>query len=646
MPEDRGDGTREEPGGPGLPRRPRSHTLEDESRLAFRQWTPMEWSPRPVDPDYGVDLDVEVFENERPTGLFFYVQLRATDSERGDALTVRFRPEQWAYFRLLDRPVLVVRYHASTRSLYGRWAHQVDADLTQPSVPVRMGPDDLLGPESATQVVTELRGLHCLLDGRLPLTVRLSTSDDSARSAGSLRLAAAAIMRDEGWLRIDADSSTASGCSVEVHPHKVIVQVGTIRSHVELPDGTLESQAADLLTALAFGLFRAKQYETAATVLLAAVPFGRLIESRYVDIGGSLLKAPIAQVLDLARTIAAAGHPLGGLRMTDLPVTMKPGGLSGPEVASVTEFLTEVADEWFADDLPERSRRLYTLANWLFERVGSWEASAKRYGQALAEDPRYGDRPYFCFEYGAALFECGRYQDAIGWYKKALILDRDPRLHPRLADCHFRAGDLVAAMDCMAAYFAEADEHEDFWILLSMVLAWIVPTFGLDRQDRNPDAAAAALGLPIGPDDPQPTRAQALEAISLDYLFEPAWVCLARPCVDPDDPDDCDYVAGLMTVMTLAVIDGEPWTSMAVMHAASGEDPELLDRLVRYGVKGGDRGWVSRILTVSETCPEPEKSNLQQALERLTTGEPRHERVMRFHNDDGSWETLRIFTSR
>lgn len=47
-----------------MPTRPRSHTLEDESRRAFAALLPSEWVVRSLPSDYGIDEQVEVFDKE------------------------------------------------------------------------------------------------------------------------------------------------------------------------------------------------------------------------------------------------------------------------------------------------------------------------------------------------------------------------------------------------------------------------------------------------------------------------------------------------------------------------------------------------------------------------------------------------------
>jgi len=93
-----------------MPNRPRSHQVSDESRRAFERSLPSHWVFRPQYPDYGIDGEVEVFDEAgKSTGLRFYVQLKATDGTDEEARSVRITRENGRYYHALDLPVLMVR---------------------------------------------------------------------------------------------------------------------------------------------------------------------------------------------------------------------------------------------------------------------------------------------------------------------------------------------------------------------------------------------------------------------------------------------------------------------------------------------------------------------------------------------------------
>ena len=85
-----------------MPQRPSQHVTEEKSRRAFRDVLPPEWVFRDTYPDYGTDGEVEIFVDNRTTGLFFKVQLKGTNE---DELVVRLRYEMLDYYRSVDQPI-------------------------------------------------------------------------------------------------------------------------------------------------------------------------------------------------------------------------------------------------------------------------------------------------------------------------------------------------------------------------------------------------------------------------------------------------------------------------------------------------------------------------------------------------------------
>jgi hypothetical protein len=114
-----------------MPTRPRSHQLEAISINAFQRLLPSSWVVRRKDQDYGVDLEVEIFDAEgAATGFIFLVQVRATDDpQRGDRISLGV--DQLGYFRSLDAPVLVARYLSEPESWFAEWAFNMGLGVAE-----------------------------------------------------------------------------------------------------------------------------------------------------------------------------------------------------------------------------------------------------------------------------------------------------------------------------------------------------------------------------------------------------------------------------------------------------------------------------------------------------------------------------------
>ena len=95
-----------------MPKRPKQHRLEDNSRIRFQEVLPEMWVYRDKDKDYGIDAEVELFDNdENAQGLVFWVQLKATESkEKSSILSIDLEIDTLKYYKSLEIPVLLVRY--------------------------------------------------------------------------------------------------------------------------------------------------------------------------------------------------------------------------------------------------------------------------------------------------------------------------------------------------------------------------------------------------------------------------------------------------------------------------------------------------------------------------------------------------------
>jgi hypothetical protein len=111
--------------------RPRQHILETESKKAFDSILPSEWVIRSNESDYGLDAQVQIFENGVSTPFLFFVQLKATDSIKklSQTPTFYFSTERLLEYSNYPLPVLLVLYDANWKRLFYRWTHALFNEL-------------------------------------------------------------------------------------------------------------------------------------------------------------------------------------------------------------------------------------------------------------------------------------------------------------------------------------------------------------------------------------------------------------------------------------------------------------------------------------------------------------------------------------
>jgi len=92
-------------------KRTRQQQLEYESRLALRASLPKGWIVRDQDPDVGIDLEIEIVENEIVTDKVIWVQVKATESKKSSISDIPSYPmetQHLKYYESCRIPVIVV----------------------------------------------------------------------------------------------------------------------------------------------------------------------------------------------------------------------------------------------------------------------------------------------------------------------------------------------------------------------------------------------------------------------------------------------------------------------------------------------------------------------------------------------------------
>jgi hypothetical protein len=102
-----------------LPKRPEAHQLEERSERFFRAHLPMGWTCEKQVHDYGIDLQIEIFEDGDATGRELIVQLKGSQSAHGGATeNVRLQTTTYNYLKRNLRVAMLVKFVADENEAY------------------------------------------------------------------------------------------------------------------------------------------------------------------------------------------------------------------------------------------------------------------------------------------------------------------------------------------------------------------------------------------------------------------------------------------------------------------------------------------------------------------------------------------------
>ena len=107
-------------------KRTKEQQLEYESELLFRQFLPREWIVRKLDPDYGVDLEIDIVEGEAVTNQTLKVQLKATEKleNRRPPIYYSFKTKHLKYYEDSPIPIVIILWDKSGNQFYYLFAQQ------------------------------------------------------------------------------------------------------------------------------------------------------------------------------------------------------------------------------------------------------------------------------------------------------------------------------------------------------------------------------------------------------------------------------------------------------------------------------------------------------------------------------------------
>lgn len=578
------------PGGPifghvPMPKRPRQHQLASESRVAFERVLPSRLVFRETHPDYGIDGEVEEFdESDEATGRRFLVQLKATDeTKQADALRERIKNTTAEYLRTQQEPVLMVRYVAPTETLYARWFHEFDPyyeHVGEKQLTFHWSEADELSGDGVERLLDEAARLIELKSGalELPVPVALDVPDAGvhdharaelqlafesavARCPGDLRLA---DDREEAYLTAtigdDAVSANLSGLwSVTFH----------LGEGIYPPETPVQLMMSDVLSSVALTLGRAGRGDAAARIAVPFFPDSLLsvVRPLGVELGKAMREAGrVAETLELAERLdqdeEVPGRAAMGFMLLEIvreqETSLQPHERDRLEAALRGRFERRLE----ADRTSDAAAAADNLGRHLMA-VRRPTVAVEFLQQAIKLDPTREDED-LAQRLAGAFFLSHRYGEAVPAYDRAIELAdaRDPHLEARRADALMYVGRYREALSAFSAIEAE-DAALVAWIHVKVrALAWIIEATGFEEQEPNPESATELAGdfedVDEGAADELARRIWESDAASPLGWFNYARVLLDRGLAE-------EAMLAYLTAAVMREGDVEAWVNVALL---------------------------------------------------------------------------------
>lgn len=472
-----------------MPSRPRQHDISTGSERRLFTAMPRDWVASTPAEDYGVDFDIEVFENGRATGIHFYVQLKATDS-LGDSVAVKTTTLN--YWKELELPTLLVLHSATSDDLHWKWAHLLEL-APNPSADERtIHITESWDNETPTTLLHELKGRRAASSpgNSLPLYIGVHSEFESGQLASHV----------SGRLRR----------LPQVHPKLTTVEAKAtfLRYDIYIREDRVDLRLLGLPFAHLDYSRAGHDAESMAPVIVGDVCLTMGMQLTHVgllDIGSRLVAHAVATcsriwdppiAAEAAVLLARSGlfqDLISLVRRTYVERETESGMLAVRALQQNAALIPSAVRRTIADEIAEcaignsaRASSVYNAGGLL--RHDDFDRSRELYEQAAALEPDYRRRGYWWSEQAATFFHQGNLSRARSYYETAVELGYR-RAIPLLADTLLRSGDYGAGLKMLAEANADDALTHPQWRLTQYAFAYLSAYFDLTTQDRDPAMA-------------------------------------------------------------------------------------------------------------------------------------------------------------
>ena len=491
-----------------MPKRSRSHQLETESIRRFEQTLPSRWVCRRKDNDYGIDLEVEIFnDRDEATGLIFFVQLKGTD-DPSEARSVSMKVDRLDYLDKLDCPSVLVRYCSAGDIFHWKWLSNVFAEIGQPetkNVTVRFDESDAWSDADPEAIVHTLNVYRTIRVASRQLPLGLSIDDQGSEGPYAFELICA-VAEITSFCQIIGASKSPTEClpvTVYIDGEYLRARIDVIASiAVHLNAFNRDEISAQLSYVLAYF---ASGYE----FMSQARDLATLIQTRSFRCQSRYIAAAVAARLTDHPSLSGNLAALNGIheRQDEAYLLYIESLLSSnlpyeERLATVSRFYADALEFHAPAPLEQQAAIHYSFGNAL-RIAGTMSRAVQQYNMARRKYPNYLKRGYFLAELAAALYFCGRYKMSSTLYDHSYVVDPTPRVAICAGDAHLFCGHFAEAHRCYDAATKSDDIFESSEAALKgwmtswveefshhnqISYGWSNPSFWMSILKQNMDA--------------------------------------------------------------------------------------------------------------------------------------------------------------
>lgn len=461
-----------------MAKRNKNHIIGDAAVNAIKtSLIPKEWIVNTQTSDYGLDMLVEIVEENMTTGKMFFVQAKGIDKPSNKGLIhFPFPVERLKDYKSVSLPVLLIVYSCQDNLFWGKWVNPLFDLLSskqqeQQSYNIKLSSHNIIDQEY-------LRSVGELFSNSIPNGICLRASNHSRKTDRILRQ----VMKKSGSLfRSGISDSNRLSC---------------IDVHIKL------SYEQGILTAIIHDEFRHKFHFSGPIIDEAVLYYNTLPDSDCPDILWSIILAIAYFEKDTDQTESfdiITGHisPSFLSSLSDfewlsfLSVTPK------ESIYNLDRFLRLCAETGRAElltlslifvlrtsdgdynfiyphlfkiydnepDLEKKGLLAYNIANaFRVSDLSAMHQAASWYFIAIRSFPTYRRCEYWWQEMGSVLYNTGHYIFAELFYKKARSISKErcySDISMLIADCLIKQKKIADAESEILSFINELEDNKE-----------------------------------------------------------------------------------------------------------------------------------------------------------------------------------------
>lgn len=476
--------------------RHQTHLIEEESFFELRKILPKEWVFREKPKDYGIDVEIEIFNSKGDyTGLVFWIQLKGTASLRTkDHRSIRMPIDKINQLASYELPVALFRYNSKNREFYFEWFVRyrfLSSSSRNKTFDIKFEDHHLWSSTSINQIITYLQKRERISAEKFSFPIRGFVNE------------------------IEVSPSIARKLSSEISKNSSLVKITRERNLADieinlLTDRIVLNFSGAFGSSIGFGKeninkvgFIYSAFKEALLLILNQINKDAVL-LKYIkenDLLGDILKHPPILRYMLPRLLQADVEGQFSEQIIE-SVFKNDDQITQTLIQSIVFLLSEnisqeriekyykLVIKIFCDkkDFNSLTTCYYSFGNH-YRGIGDLKKAIEYYNKARKIDPTYLKRGYFCRELGGILFELSFYALSAKFYSKARKLEEDNiYLIGTQADAEMYSGNYEKALNLFNEFLiknrdAQHDKYE--FSLKYIVLRDIVQTFEIKVQNRK-----------------------------------------------------------------------------------------------------------------------------------------------------------------